>query len=455
MTDFQTVEIQKKQYIEKNEYLHTCYEKIEPKDFYRGIFPAGSFERKMNYDDQKPNGIILEFQEGKKRAYREIVTDDLEGFLKPREGFTIYSPISYYGRSRKGVNARYLHALAFDIDGVEMKHLIDLLYQMENEVLPTPTYLVNSGTGFHLYYQFEEPIPMYPDNQKFIKDMKRVLTDRIWNQYTSKYKEKQQQGILQGFRVIGTSSKLGKEFPVVAFDVENAYREQGGIWTIDKLLKFIPESRRTPTLLGKKKKTAMTLDKAKEKHPEWYERKVVQGEQRGRWVVKRALYDWWLRLIKDKTEVGHRYFSVMCLAIYAKKCNISEEELYKDGLSLLEPFDDLTKEESNHFLMADIVAALEMYNEDYVTFPRKDIEKLSGIFIPANKRNFRKQEIHMKFMNHQREFKVELGECTNGGRPNKEKEIREWRKQNPNGKKADCIKETGISKPTVYKYWER
>ncbi len=454
MSDLQTIEKQKKQYEEKNEYLSTCYEVVEPKEFYRAIFPKGSFERKMHYQDEKPNGIVLEFQEGKKRPYREIVTDDHGGFLKPRDGFTIYSPISYYGRSRTGANARHLHALTFDVDGVEMKHLFDLLYQMENEVLPTPTYLVNSGTGFHLYYQFEEAIPMYPENQKFLRSIKRELTDRLWNQYTSKYKEKQQQGILQGFRVIGTSSKLGKEFPVVAYDVENSYRQQGGIWTMEKLLKFIPESRMKPILLQKKKDATMTLEEAKAKYPDWYERRVLQGEERGRWVVKRALYDWWLSQIRDRIEVGHRYFAVMCLAIYAKKCNIPEEELYKDALSLLEPFDDLTKEASNHFVMGDIVAALEMYNEDYVTFPRREIEKLSGIPIPPNKRNYRKQENHMKYMNNLRHFKVEMGECTNGGRPDKEEEVKDWRKQNPNGRKADCIKETGLAKMTVYKYWE-
>ena len=45
------------------------------------------------------------------------------------------------------------------------------------------------------------------------------------------------------------------------------------------------------------------------------------------------------------------------------------------------------------------------------------------------------------------------------GRPqgsSKEKEVvRAWREQNPQGKKADCIRETKLSKPTVYKWWEK
>ena len=40
------------------------------------------------------------------------------------------------------------------------------------------------------------------------------------------------------------------------------------------------------------------------------------------------------------------------------------------------------------------------------------------------------------------------------GRPTKEIEVQQWRYEHPTGSKADCIRDTGISKPTVYKYWE-
>ena len=40
------------------------------------------------------------------------------------------------------------------------------------------------------------------------------------------------------------------------------------------------------------------------------------------------------------------------------------------------------------------------------------------------------------------------------GRPNAEQTVREWQESHPAGKKADCIRETGLSKPTVYKWWK-
>ena len=43
------------------------------------------------------------------------------------------------------------------------------------------------------------------------------------------------------------------------------------------------------------------------------------------------------------------------------------------------------------------------------------------------------------------------------GSPNKRnkkhEQIKAWRAANPKGKPKDCIRETGISKNTVYKWW--
>ena len=40
------------------------------------------------------------------------------------------------------------------------------------------------------------------------------------------------------------------------------------------------------------------------------------------------------------------------------------------------------------------------------------------------------------------------------GRPDKAKIVLDWRANHPEGKKADCIRDTGLSKPTVYKWWD-
>ena len=459
-----SVERLKALYREKNDHLQQFLEPVEPYDFYREIFPEGSFERKGHYEDAKGNaialtvpkkegsggnGVALEIS-GDGGAHHYMILDELQELEQIRDtDFTIMSPISYFGRRRTGKNARYLYALVFDLDGVGMQQLRDTLHQMNRDVIPKATFIVNSGTGLHLYYVLTDPVPMYPQNQKILKELKYALTRQIWNRFTSFIKEPQMQGILQGFRVIGSGSKLGRDYPVTAYRF-------GGAVELEDLLKYVPdgigEQQRIRELM---KKSRLTLDEAKEKYPEWYERRIVRKESRGHWTVKRDLYDWWLRRIGAEIKVGHRYYGIMTLAIYAKKCGIDEEELRRDAFSLLKTYDDMSEDEINRFTRDDVVCALEMFNEDYVTFPRDDIAKLSGVTMPINKRNGREQAAHLRRARAVQDIDYPNHEWA--GRPKgksvQREQIAEYRAAHPEAKPRECIEATGISKNTVYRWW--
>lgn len=448
-------------YREKNEHLEKFLEPVTPFEFYREIFPEGSLERRGHYEDAKGNGIAITVPKGENgialeiegdgKARRHTITDELDTLQELQDtDFTIMSPISYFGRQRSGKNARYLYALVFDLDGVGMPQLRDTLHQMNKDILPKATFVVNSGTGLHLYYVLSEPVPMYPQNQKYLKELKYALTRQIWNRFTSTIREPQMQGVLQGFRVIGSSSKLGREFPVVAYRL-------GGTVELEKLLDYIPDSNgEQQRIHGLMRKSRLSLAEAKEKYPDWYERRVVKKERRGRWTVKRDLYDWWLHRIREEIHVGHRFYGIMTLAIYAKKCDIDEDELRQDAFALLQPYDDMSIEDINRFTKDDIVCALEMFNEDYVTFPRDDIAKISGLSMPVNKRNWRNQEQHLQFARGIREIKSKLGEdVTGGGRPSECSRVLTWRQQHPEGRKADCHRDTGLDPKTIRKWWDK
>ena len=448
-------------YREKNEHLEKFLEPVTPFEFYREIFPEGSLERRGHYEDAKGNGIAITVPKGENgialeiegdgKARRHTITDELDTLQELQDtDFTIMSPISYFGRQRSGKNARYLYALVFDLDGVGMPQLPDTLHQMNKDILPKATFVVNSGTGLHLYYVLSEPVPMYPQNQKYLKELKYALTRQIWNRFTSTIREPQMQGVLQGFRVIGSSSKLGREFPVVAYRL-------GGTVELEKLLDYIPDSNgEQQRIHGLMRKSRLSLAEAKEKYPDWYERRVVKKERRGRWTVKRDLYDWWLHRIREEIHVGHRFYGIMTLAIYAKKCDIDEDELRQDAFALLQPYDDMSIEDINRFTKDDIVCALEMFNEDYVTFPRDDIAKISGLSMPVNKRNWRNQEQHLQFARGIREIKSKLGEdVTGGGRPSECSRVLTWRQQHPEGRKADCHRDTGLDPKTIRKWWDK
>lgn len=440
----------KQLYKEKNAFLLCDYQEVNYKDFYRDIFPVGSFENEGCVEDCKPNGILTYF-EGEK-ARNRLIFDDLKVLKEVKDkDFVILSPVSYFGRNRRADNARWLYGIAIDLDGVEMANLVDTLYQMENGVIPQCTYCINSGNGLHLYYIFKEPIPLYRHLHQPLRELKHELTYHVWNRYTSTFTERDQvqyQGIFQGFRMVGSRSKLGKRYPVRAFKV-------GDKVDINYLNGFVSDKAK---IFNFNYKSNLSLEQAKQKYPEWYDKRIVNKEPKGRWTVKRALYDWWLRKMKEEVEVGRRYNCLTVLASYAIKCNIDEDELMSDAMSLLPFLDKMSNSDDNRFTKKDVMDALRFYQDSYVYYPRSEVERVSGIAIPSNKRNGRKRKTtHQEYRRGIKALKIQLGEnivWSKGGRPSTKQTVKDWQQLHPNSKKVDCIRDTGLSKPTVYKWWD-
>ena len=123
-------------------------------------------------------------------------------------------------------------------------------------------------------------------------------------------------------------------------------------------------------------------------------------------------------------------------------------------MKLLPMFDNISDDEHNRFTKRDVLDAMNMYQESYVTYSRAEVERVSGIPVPPNKRNGRKQEQHLQLARGIRQLKGSMGEVVSGGgRPDKKKLVQEWRTAHPEGTPKDCIAETGISKNTVYCWW--
>ncbi len=106
-------------------------------DFYRDLFPIGSFERRGHYDDERPNGVFIILDDSGVSRY--MLTDELS--LALGDTFSIMSPVSYFGRERNGRNARELYSFTIDLDGVGLTELENLLYQFSTKFTLKPTYL--------------------------------------------------------------------------------------------------------------------------------------------------------------------------------------------------------------------------------------------------------------------------------------------------------------------------
>ena len=458
-----------------SDWLEIYFDEVSPYEFYREIFPAGELEKKGEYIEGKYTGIVVAITndrkpDGSRKVYRYSLTDELDavGVAEDSEDFCLCSPLSYAGKRRTAENARMLYAIAVDVDKVRIVRgrpigLESLWERHIEEVgrVPKPTFIVSSGTGIHLYYVLEQPLPLFRNLAYELQEYKRELTRLIWHESVVDIRnvaEVQQEGIYQGFRMPGTITKNGAR--ARAF-------QTGEKVSMAYLNSFVSAPYKAGRAETVKPRGSVRLREAQEKWPEWYERRVVRGEKRGVWAVNRRLYEWWKQKILSGAQVGHRYYCMMMLAIYAQKCShydekhnpnpVSREELERDCFELLDYMERLTVSEDNHFGTDDILDALEAFEERWTTYPREAIEYRTAIPIPANKRNGQKQEEHLEEARAIRDIRARRrGEAwdAHGGRKSKLDVVKQWREKNPEGRKADCIRATGLDKKTVYKHWD-
>lgn len=436
---------------------------VSPMDVYRDMYHLGDHEIQRSGEgagEYRANPIAYYHNRGAKRGhFRILLEDSFEDVLGELQAadFAILNGITYFGRRNVQEHASKMYALIFDMDGVTDKTLNAFLSgALVGDAYPVPNYMILSGHGVHLYYVLEYPVALFPNAKTQLKELKYALTDKMWNRYTSIEEKKQFQGINQGFRVIGGKTKDGKGFV-------RAFRLHEHPWTIEGLCRYVPESNRMDE---KKlfKESRYTREEAKKLFPAWYDKVVVNGNKTPKlWDIAGkvhgddpyALYHWWIRQIKCGATYGHRYFCIMCLAIYAAKCGVSETQLKTDAAELMPYLDSINPEEP--FTQEDIDSALECYDLRYATFPRKDISRLSGIEIKANKRNGRKQEVHLAGARAVQEINDKYNgtdwRAGNGRKPQKDA-VKAWIKDHPDGKKADCRKDTGLDPKTVRRWWD-
>lgn len=448
--------------------LSRLFEEVDAMDFYREIFPEGELDEWSDDPEERTKGkytaIAVEITKEKKKDGRPLVkrysiTDELDGIdaLTYSKNFCVLAPISYAGKSRESTNARVMYALCIELDNLiaskngRQRGLEALMNQWTERVdwIPRPTFLVASGSGVHLYYVFEEGIPLFKNVVDSLKLYKRELTWKIWNRHTTTDigDKIQHESIFQAFRMVGTRTKKD--------DVVRAYRT-GERLSIDYMNHFVDPKNQIVTVY----KSKLSKGEARAKFPEWYERRIVNGQPRGRWTCDRAVYEWWYSKVLNGATVGHRYYCLMMLCIYAVKCDISREELEEDCFRLMKILDEKTDKPENRFTEKDVLDALQAFEDkSLVTYPVTSIQNRSGIDIPRNKRNHRKKAIHVKIMTSTRDILYPEGEWRNkDGRPKgsgtAHEKVQRWRRDNPSGTKAECIRVTGLSKPTVYKWWD-
>ena len=479
----------------KNKFLQDIYPKVQPIEFYREVFPEGSLGTQGDLEQRKPNMIVATCyrktpeeiaaidakEKEEQRIYEEklglgervlrpkrykrrvvsnrIVFDDLAELpallsnQDPLMEFVIIPPVAFSGKNRTKANAYHMWGIAIDLDGVEMRQLEDLIHQIDNDIVPRPTFLANSGHGMHLYYCFEDPVPMYPRLLEQLQALKNALTECVWNAYTSTIstEKRQYQSIVQGYRAVGSCSKLGKNYRVTAF-------RTGIKRTLQYLMDWASETGRVDF----DEFQHVTLDEAREQWPEWYQHRIVEGKKRRPFKFKhRGVYEAWLRRMELGAFDGNRYNCIAVLFALAYKTDgIEFDEVLNDAMDLVPRLNRLTKDQKNKFTVDDVLDASSYYDEPSQSLGLKSVYRMTKIYIEPTKRNGRKQADHLeeaRAIQNVRMVRAGKDWREGNGRPRGSGTAREkvlqYREEHPDANVTDVARALGISRPTVYKWW--
>lgn len=472
--------------------LNRRYDELDRK-FHAGKYRVPGQAYKLTYKTKD--------DEVKEAKFDQRVMSDFVDLHEAIGKATCYmAPITYFGAKANSNNARWLHAITIDLDGVGISQLKTLIAYIQNDMIPTPTYLVNSGHGMHLYYFLEEPVALYPNVREAITKLKNSLAELIWVKRTSTITDHRDfQGWSQMYRVVGSMSKLGTGYPATAYLT-------GKPVSIEYLNDFLLEEEKIQPLESYKPigKTGHTAEYWKELNPDWYRRVIeknfidedrrlasfedeydVNGNKLGKdKKTKRGRFPWLYESFKPRmlrgAKVGNRYFCMCVLFADACQCGIPYKDVQAYAISLLDVFNAGIEDEKDLFTLEDIEHAASKYDSRYIHFMKlSNIEKMTGIDFPRNKRNGNKQPVHCAMMRATKDIKVNMGltkdtrfgaedgnisgrkvgskdsKPRNRTADSKEQVIRDYLQEHPDAKKVEVIRETGLSKPTVYKWYDK
>ena len=116
--------------------------------------------------------------------------------------------------------------------------------------------------------------------------------------------------------------------------------------------------------------------------------------------------------------------------------------------------DGLTEREDNHFTEDDALSAIGAYYDPIIhKLTRERIERRTAIELPKNKRNGRKQAVHLARARTVQEFDDPDGSWRNkDGAPTKADLVRRYAAEHPDANHSEIARELGLSRTTVIKW---
>ena len=461
----------------KNDLLESYGEPVSSATFYQ------DYLFRDLYDGLLPGYKVLltEYDAEAGSKVHKVDVDEIEDFLDLND--VALSPCLFHSNWRRKKLLNYVCAFVLDIDKLRPRHLQRFFQLFEDGKLLTPSFVINSGSGVHFAYILSRPFKVdsvgNEGNRLAAERIYKCLYDDIIKQ--EQWKDAQRHWIGQDYRVVNSRTKLN--LTSMAF-------KTGDVYSIEFLLDYYgvdidrEKHYATPQMIRYAGSIAKDLgieppdfedskatyefikmhkDEAYELREQRRQRKAEREAKRNsteKKKVKKKRGTWYrntLAYMKDNTRAGNRFSSMKALAYIAYLDKVSRETFIED-LSGLAKYWEKVDWQGDKFNTRNVEAIIRFFdNAEKYSLRAETLEEWLGYEFRriGCKRNGRSRADHIKIMNAMKALKkTELKEVVRDGRPSAEMVVVEWRRKNPDGKKADCIRQTDLSKPTVYKWWK-
>lgn len=465
-----TFEEQKKDFEWKNYILESYGRQLTSATFYQDYL-----FKEIPEEKECPYRICLNEYESETTKIHKIDLDEIDQFFSFKD--VAISPALYWQNYKREDLLNYVLAFVMDVDKMRPQDL-DRFFQLfdENRVL-RPTVITNSGSGVHFYYILDKPYPVdvikNMPNRNIAFEIYKKLYDTVI--FDESYRAAQRHWIGQDYRVVGSKTKLNQT--ATAFLV-------GDLYTIDQLInhyKIDPtQFKRQATYKMKNYATNIARDlkidlpdftSYKETYDFIYFNKDAAYEARHK-RKKRKKSDkkkkevdvndhtsWYRNTVSSIQKyaiAGNRFNCLKAMAIIAYKEKIPRDTFLEDLKSVEEAW--LNKNwNGDDFNSKNFSAIVRLYDHasKYQNTTAEKLQEWLGWEFHALpvKRNGRPQKVHLEIARSTKKI-IKESEGLVEGRPSKQKMIQQWRKEHPDGRKVDCIRDTGLTKPTVYKWWD-
>lgn len=467
----------------KNEILAGCFDEVNPFTFYETVFSDKDIYTDtciVSYGSNEKMPLVKSNpieKTTKVLTIEEMITSSVD------YGNVYVAPATFFRNCNITKCLKSLYAIVVDFDGDKrgvsvdlLKWLLERIFENEDD-LPSPTFVTNSGKGLHLFWVFEKPVPMFNENKRTMSELYKAIHQKLAD-YNAK---PQKHHFAQAYRVVGSRTKLnqtttafktGEVLPAETL-LKDFEIEKNLIWSEGKKKEKMEPSE---SMLKLAENIEKTLGVVCEDKDDWdYVHKYISDNKKAfsktfklnqsERFRKNEGSGWgspiWYATMKDRiirdTPEGNRYTSLMALTVIGYKCNIPFETVKQDIDEIIIKWQMRPKSFEVRFHEEYRDRIDNMYSEKFKKVRKVQLEEWLGFkMTSSSKRNGRKRAEHIKLMNFVRD---ELNQNKtwnkegNGRKPKKDI-VQQWREEHPDGRKADCIRDTGLTKPTVYKWWE-